>query len=79
METKCVMGTPTDKIAHVKKGIIHFNYVLEVGLFGKFLVITLQKTKLKILHRKFFLSKKQVFRKLPTGPKDRQDGSWLSP
>ena len=48
----------------VKKGILHFSHVLEDGLLGKYLVVTLHMSKLKILHRKFCLSKKKVFRKL---------------
>ena len=55
----------------LKKGKIHFHYVLEDGLLGKYLVITPQKSKLKNLHRNVCLSKQEVFRKLP-GPKDRQ-------
>ena len=49
----------------VKKGNLHFSYVLEDGLLGKYLVITTQKSKLKNLHRIFCLSKQEVFRKLP--------------
>ena len=58
----------------VKKGILHFSYGLEYSLLGKYLVITLQKSKLKIFHCKFCLSKKEVFWNLPvqktgcTGP-----------
>ena len=48
-----------------QKGNSHFSYVLEDGLLGKYLVITPKKSKLKILHRRFCLSKKEVFRKLP--------------
>ena len=58
----------------VKKSNLHFSYVLEDGLLGKYLVITPLKSKLKNHHRKFCLSKQEVFRKLPvqktgrTGP-----------
>ena len=55
-------------------GNLHFSYVLEDSLLGKYLVITPQKSKLKNHHRNFCLSIQQVFRKLPvqktgrTGP-----------
>ena len=58
----------------VKTGSLHFSYILKNGLLGKYLVITPKKPKLKILHRNFCLSNKEVFRKLPvqktgrTGP-----------
>ena len=63
-----------DSLKCVKKGNLHFSYVLEDGLLGKYLVITPQKSKLKNHHRKFCLSKQEVFSKLPvqktgrTGP-----------
>ena len=41
----------------VKEGNLHFSYVLEHGLLGKRLVITPKKSKLKMLNRKFCLSK----------------------
>ena len=58
----------------VKKGNVHFSYVLEYSLLGKYLVITPKKTKLKNHYRNFCLSKQEVFRKPPvqktgrTGP-----------
>ena len=48
-----------------QKGNLHFSSVLEDGLLGKYLVITHRKSKLKNHHRKFCLSKQEVFRKLP--------------
>ena len=57
-----------------QKGNLHFSYVLEDGLLGKYLVITTQKSKFKILYWNFCLSKPEFFRKLPvqktgrTGP-----------
>ena len=57
-----------------QKGNLHFSYVIEDGLLGKYLVITTQKSKLKNFQRNFCLSKQEVFRKLPvqktgrTGP-----------
>ena len=39
--------------------------VLEDGLLGQYLIITPRKSKLKNHHRKFCLSKQEVFRKLP--------------
>ena len=58
----------------VKKENLHFSYVLEDGLLGKYLVITPKKSKWKNLYRIFCLSKQVVFWKLPvqktgkTGP-----------
>ena len=49
----------------VKKSNLHISRVKEDGLLGKHLVITTQKSKMKILHRNFCLSEKEVFRKLP--------------
>ena len=49
----------------VKKGNLHISHVIEDGLLETYLVDTLKKSKLKILHRNFCVSKKQVFRKLP--------------
>ena len=48
----------------VKKGNLHLSYVLEGGLFGKYLVIAPRKAKLKNQHGIFCLSKQEVFRKL---------------
>ena len=54
----------------VKKGNLHFSYVLEDGILGKYLVITPQKSKLKNHHKSFsrfsgnYLSKRQVGRVL---------------
>ena len=45
----------------VKKGNLHFSYVLEDGLLGKYLVITPRKSELKNHHRKFCLSEQKVF------------------
>ena len=47
--------------------------VLEDGLLGKYLVITPLKSKLKNHHRKFCLSKQEVFRKLPVQKTGRTD------
>ena len=58
----------------VKKGILHFSYVLGDCLLEKYLVITPQKSKLKILHLIFCLSKNEVFRKLPV-----QKTGWKGP
>ena len=44
-----------------QKGNLHFSYVLEDGLLRKYLVITPQKSKMKNHHRKFCLSKQEVF------------------
>ena len=58
----------------VKNGNLHFSYVLQDGISGKYLVITPRKAKLKMLYRNLCPSKKEVFRKLPvqktgrTGP-----------
>ena len=49
----------------VKKGNLHFNYDLEDGLLGKYLVIIPQKSLLKNHHGNFCLSKQVVFRKVP--------------
>ena len=38
---------------HVIKRNLHFSYVIEDGLFGKYLFITPQKSKSKNLHRNF--------------------------
>ena len=62
----------------VKKVSLHFSYVQEDGLLGKYLVITPQKLNLKNHHRKFCLSKQEVFRKLPV-QKTGRTGDWLSP
>ena len=57
-----------------QKGNMHFSYVLDDGLLGKYMVIAPQKSKLKNLLRNFCLSKQTFFRKLPvqktgrTGP-----------
>ena len=57
-----------------QKSNIHFSYVLEDGLIGKYLVITPQKSKLKNHQRNNCLSLQEVFRTLPvqksgrTGP-----------
>ena len=57
----------------VKKGNLHFSYVLEDGLLGKYLVITPHKSKLKNHNRNFCLSKQVVFRKLPVQKTGRTD------
>ena len=61
----------------VKKGILHFSYDLEEGLLGKYLVITPKKSKLKNHHRKFCLSKQEVFRELPVQKRGRGGGGGL--
>ena len=50
----------------VNKGNLHFIHDLKDCLLGKYLVISPRKSKLKIQnYKKFCLSKKEVFRKLP--------------
>ena len=56
-----------------QKSNLHFSYVLKDGLVGKYLVITLKKSKLKIPYRNSCLSKKEVFRKLPVLKTGRTD------
>ena len=69
-----ILITTTFNSLLCQKGNSNFSYVLEDGLFGKYVVITPKMSKLKILYWKFCLSKKEVFRKLPvqktcrTGP-----------
>ena len=48
----------------MKKGNLHFSYVLEDGFLGKYLDITLENSKLKNFHRNFCLSKQDVLGKL---------------
>ena len=43
------------------KGHLHIFHIIEDDLFGKYLLILPQKSKLKNLHRIFFLSKQEVF------------------
>ena len=61
-----------------QKGQLTLQLGPRIWLFGKYLVITLQKSKLKILHRKFCLSQKGGLQETAC-PKDGKDGSWLSP
>ena len=56
-----------------KKGNLQFSYVIKDGLLGKYLVITPRMSKLKNHHRKFCLSKQEVFRKLPVLKTGRTD------
>ena len=68
------ISTRPDLAYFVKKGYLHFSYVLEDGFLGKDLVITSEKSKLKIFRRMFFLSKTEVLRKLPV-----QKTGWTGP
>ena len=45
----------------VEKGNLHLSHVIEYCLLRTYLVIIHKKSKLKILHRSFYLSKKEVF------------------
>ena len=58
----------------VKKGNLHFSYVFEDVFYGKDLVITSEKLKLKDFHGIFCLSKKEIFRNLPV-----QKTGWTGP
>ena len=49
----------------VKKGKLHFSHVLEDGLLTTYLVINHPKLKTENSSKKYCLSKKKVFRKLP--------------
>ena len=68
------ISTRPDLAYFVKKDNLHFSYVLEDALLGKDLVITSEKSKLKIFRRMFFLSKKEVLRKLTL-----QKTGWTGP
>ena len=59
----------------VKNVNLHFSYVLELGLLGKYFIITPQKSNLKNHHRKFCLSKHEFFRKLPVQKTGKMDPS----
>ena len=64
----------------IKKGNLHFSYVLEDGSLGNCLVITPQKSKMKNHHGIFCLSKQEVFRNyLSKGQVGTVGRSWLSP
>ena len=68
-----IAGLPAtiNSLECVKKGNLHFSYVIEAGLLRKYLVITTQMSKLKNFLRNFCLSKQEVFRKLPVQKTDR--------